>query len=203
MDVSADMSRGAKAGCRWILNSIQRKSSGFTLLELLISIAILSILFSVGVPSLHGVITSNRLTSNINQIISLLSYSRTEAIKRGQRVTLCQTTDQLKCSKTGTWNTGWMLFVDQNNNKTVDNGDTLLSINRMVPKDVQVTFNGSGGRDGYVIYKPDGSAFPNGSFTICNPKYPNFSKSLIMQHNGRLRLSNKTSTGKAIKCTPA
>ncbi len=56
---------------------------GFTLIELMISIAIVAILLAVAVPSFTEVILQNRMTSYVNEMLASVNYARTEAIKRG------------------------------------------------------------------------------------------------------------------------
>ena len=76
MDVSAYMSRGAKAGCRGILNSSPTKSFGVTLLELISYVAVSSIIATVGVLSLQGIIATNRSSTQINDLIATVNLTR-------------------------------------------------------------------------------------------------------------------------------
>jgi type IV fimbrial biogenesis protein FimT len=201
MDVSALQSRGAMVGCHGIFNFRLQKHSGFTLVELLTTVAILSVVLGLGIPSLQHFLATNRAASQTNQLVGTLALSRSEAIKRGQRITLCQTSSKQECESTGNWSRGWMLFIDENKNKTVDEDEQMLYSGDFLSGGTQVTFNGAFGIDGYVIYKADGSAFPNGSFTICLDKNPDYGKALILFRTGRLRLSNKTAQGKPIDCS--
>ena len=59
------------------------KSSGFTLVELMITLAIAGILVAVGIPSFNSTISSNRLTSYANELVTALNLARSEAVKRG------------------------------------------------------------------------------------------------------------------------
>jgi len=59
---------------------------GFTLLELMVAIAVLAILATVGVPSFRALIQNNRVTTQANELVSALSFARTEAVKRGRNV---------------------------------------------------------------------------------------------------------------------
>jgi type IV fimbrial biogenesis protein FimT len=66
---------------------------GFTLLELMVTIAVLAILATIGVPSFQGLIQSNRVTTQTNELVTALNFARTEAIKRGRSVQLEVITD--------------------------------------------------------------------------------------------------------------
>ncbi|WP_185957738.1 GspH/FimT family pseudopilin [Tepidiphilus olei] len=86
--------------------------SGFTLVELMVTIAVLAILLAIGIPSFASLIASNRLTSATNELIASLQTARTEALRRNVRVTVCPAAPTATaCS--GAWRDGWMAFVDQ------------------------------------------------------------------------------------------
>lgn len=59
---------------------------GFTLLELMVTVAVLAILVTVGVPSFQTLIQNNRVTTQTNELVTALNAGRTEAVKRGRNV---------------------------------------------------------------------------------------------------------------------
>ncbi|HEX5515242.1 MAG TPA: GspH/FimT family pseudopilin, partial [Gammaproteobacteria bacterium] len=63
---------------------------GFTVVELMIAVAIFAIIVSIGVPSFQSLVANNRLTSVTNQLVGDLHYARSEALKLRQDVTLCR-----------------------------------------------------------------------------------------------------------------
>jgi type IV fimbrial biogenesis protein FimT len=121
--------------------------SGMTLIELMITVAIVAILMAIGVPSYKYVTNANRISAEVNGLLGDLQFARAEAIKEGQTVTVCSSTNGTSCNGTATaWNSGWIVFSDVNNDQTVDAGagDTVYRMQR--------AFNGSD------TFKADNSA---------------------------------------------
>lgn len=130
--------------------------AGFTLLELMITIAVLGILLGVGVPSFMGVIHTNRLATSTNELVTALHAVRTEAIKRGHRVTLCKSPDGNACTTNGNWSQGWIIFDDPNHNASVDTGETILRVGQAAPAGITITGNDS--VTNYASYASDSTA---------------------------------------------
>ena len=68
---------------------MQTPQRGFTLLELMITVAVLAILLSLGVPSFAETIRNNRVAAQTNELVTALSLARSEASKRGMPVSVC------------------------------------------------------------------------------------------------------------------
>lgn len=93
-----------------------KKSTGFTLTELMITLAIVGVLLAVGVPSLKTFMQSNQLIAATNELLSALHVARSEAIKLNSRVSICESSNGTTCSGTGDWSNGWIVFVDAGGN---------------------------------------------------------------------------------------
>jgi type IV fimbrial biogenesis protein FimT len=105
----------------------RNRTAGFTLFELLMVMLVIAIMMGIGIPSFKYVSASNRIASELNLLTGDLQYARAEAIKEGNFVTVCASSDGATCSGGNTWQTGWIVFADANGNKTFDTGnDTLL-----------------------------------------------------------------------------
>lgn len=88
-----------------------RFTRGFTLVELLVTVAVLGVLLAVAVPSFTDMMRNNRSLAAANELVSALNAARSEAIKRGARVSLCPSTNGTSCSGTA-WQSGWIVFFD-------------------------------------------------------------------------------------------
>ncbi len=175
------------------------KKYGYTLIELLITLSIVSI-FSLNVfPNLSALLAQQRSAVLTNNLAGALAYARSEAITKHTTVLTCQSNNGSECNRSGNWHNGWIIFIDKNRNKQRDPDETLLRVYAAENNGTQATFRGSAGIRHYMKYKPSGQAFPNGSFLICNPNI-GVGKALIMYRSGRLRLSKKQTNGSAVTC---
>ena len=92
------------------------KQYGLTLIELLVVLAIAAIITTTAIPSFHSFIQNNRMSTSVHKFVSSLNLARSEAVKRGSRVTMCKSSDQATCAASGGWQQGWIVFVDDNDN---------------------------------------------------------------------------------------
>lgn len=106
------------------------KRSGFTLLEMLVMLAMIAILVTIAVPSYAFLINAGRLTTATNDMLLALHMARSEAIKQRTRVTICKTSapdaSTPVCDPAAEWQQGWLLFVDGGTWGRIDVGDVIL-----------------------------------------------------------------------------
>lgn len=143
---------------------IRRPTSGFTLIELMVTLAILAILTMFALPSFRDTIRRNQVSSGSNALLADLNYARAEAINRGQLVTLCPSTDGSNCATSTAWGTGWLVYTypagAASSNKAYVAGNILL---RSATKQ-----NGTGiwsGQATYPSFGPQGQLKP-GTATV-------------------------------------
>jgi len=99
-----------------------KRQNGLTLIELLLSIVVLTIIVALGVPSFMEFIKNNRLTAQANNLVVSIQLARNEAVKRGSGSTVCASTDMTTCSGDDDWSTGWIVFSDLDRDGTPDTG---------------------------------------------------------------------------------
>lgn len=88
----------------------QGRTSGFTIIELLVTIAIVAILAALAFPSFEGTLRSNRVSTTTNEMIASLSLARMEALRSPAGALVCSSSNGTSCS--GTWNDGWIVQVN-------------------------------------------------------------------------------------------
>ena len=105
----------------------KQRDSGYTLVEILVSITIVSILAAIAIPSFKYVTTSNRITSEVNTLLGDMQFARAEAIKEGQSVTVCEANNTYSaCGGSTSWHNGWIVFMDLNGDGAWQAGETIL-----------------------------------------------------------------------------
>lgn len=91
-----------------------RRQSGFSLIELLVTLAVASILLAMASPSLASFFRVNRIAGASNDVVLTLQLARAEAARRGRVVTACRSTDGATCASGTDWGDGWIVFQDAN-----------------------------------------------------------------------------------------
>ncbi len=136
---------------------------GFTLIEMLMTMAIAAILLTIGIPSFRYVTNSNRIAGELNGLLGDLQFARAEAIKEGRTVTVCVSSDGANCANSTTWQSGWIVFSDPANlGGGGAGGETILRV--QAPFSGSDTFNASNdvsfvtfNREGYATGMANGT----------------------------------------------
>lgn len=89
---------------------MKKKHTGFTLIELMITLVVAGIVLSVGVPSFKSFFLNTRISTQANDLVSSLNLARGEAIKRGTSIKICSSDDQASCG--GAWEDGWIVITN-------------------------------------------------------------------------------------------
>lgn len=109
--------------------TIVRRSRGFTIIELMVVVAMLSILLAMALPSFRGLTERWRVQQAVDSLRSTVFYARSEAIRRGGNVfveKLPSTTPGCTlASRAADWDCGWVVFIDANNNQRWNTGEEI------------------------------------------------------------------------------
>lgn len=106
--------------------AMQRFPRGFTIIELLVVIAIVGILSALAVPSFRAQYDKRSVLAAAELLINDIRYTRSEAIRRTNTVSICSSSNGSSCSAAASWATGWLVFVDLDGDGVLDVGETLL-----------------------------------------------------------------------------
>lgn len=179
------------------------KQWGATLLELMVVLAVSTILLMVGIPSFASLIHASRLTSATNALVSSLHLARSEAVKRDSHVVLCPSSTGSACA-TGGWQQGWLVFHDVNNNAQRDAGETVVLAHPPLSAGMWATSKAS--TASYISYAPTGAtqqvsgAWQAGTLTLCNASGPlDSARQVVISRTGRPRTTKTT----VASCPPA
>lgn len=176
---------------------------GFTMIELMVAIAIAAILLAVGVPSFQSFIASSRLSTANNELVGAMALARSEAIRRGARVTVCKSADSATCTNTGGWQQGWIVFVDTTRSGAtaeVNTGETIVARYEAIAG--SLTLVGDTNVVNYISFAADGTArlmsgaAQAGRIRVCN-------SASVMANSRRARDITVTSAGRIATTTPA
>ena len=145
--------------------------AGSTLVELLVVLALGTILLSIAVPPMTAMLNAQRSNAAGSSFLASLNLARAEAIKRNARVVMCKSAGGASCELTGGWDQGRITFHDVNNNAALDADEQLIERFGAMPEGLSLTGNTQVAN--YVSYSASGSAkmisgaFQAGTFTFC------------------------------------
>jgi type IV fimbrial biogenesis protein FimT len=153
-------------------------TSGFTLIELMIAMAVLALIIAIGVPSFEAQIRNNRSAAQAENLVIALNFARSEAVKRARRVSVCASTNGTSCNAAD-WKDGWIVFLD---GAATDNANP--PVIAIAATDVLKVWDGAG---------------VNSTITEANSK--TFIRFTSTGTLGRVDNSQVTITSKVAKCT--
>ena len=161
------------------------RDAGFTLIELIITMAVLAICAGVALPSLRSFMEQQRTLAAISSLTSHMALARMAAVTRNQRTVLCPSRNGNSCEAGTDWSTGWMLFLDEDGNRLPDSGDEVLRMD-LEPTSRHLRVVSTRGRQ-QLRYLPDGrSAGTNLTISICNHRSEVLAR-VIVNNAGRPR----------------
>lgn len=182
-----------------------QRNSGFTLVELIVTLVVAAILLSLAAPSMTGFIRRDRLVTQANELVADLSFARSEAIKRGFPVTLCKTTDAsasppqcITGNDAAPWTDGRIVFVDTDGNGQVNGTEAVLRVRQELDG---ATGNGNrllgdgnaGGTANRVVFNAVGttSLTQITSWTLCDTRGASEGVAIAITMTGRPRITEK------------
>ena len=168
---------------------------GFTLLQLVIALAILAILTSIAVPGMELLVQASRVQTEAHRLMTSIVLTRNEAVKRNSPVSMCPSSMALtgKPVCDGIFADGWIVFSNRDRDRVVDAGeDEVIRIFPALPAGLTITNRkGTIPASETITYRADGSSGRNRTFLLCPPSGSKAkSRSIVMNIVGRPRMAS-------------
>ncbi|ACR11044.1 hypothetical protein TERTU_3176 [Teredinibacter turnerae T7901] len=174
------------------LNSVMKSipvnanQSGFTIIELMVVVAIAAVLMVLAVPSFEDSSAKSAVRAGVNNLQSDLAFARSTAITRSRPVAICasDTSAGRNCG-TGDWNEGWLVFLDPNSNGALDAGEELVRIGSALGARVSISL------DNPVLFNGRGMNSAVSEFVFCRAGSTEamYARSVLVNLGGLVRAS--------------
>ncbi|WP_084188932.1 GspH/FimT family pseudopilin [Salinisphaera hydrothermalis] len=172
-----DTLRGFRGDCMGTANV-----RGFTLLELMVTLAVAVVLLTIAIPSYRSVVTRNSLATNVNDLVGSLNYARSEAVGRGTTVYVCASRNQSSCRDDGVWSDGWIVYAPAPDaTDTSPATDNILRVHGATGSGFTLTANGGAP----LSFNADGFAIVGRTFTATTENGGN-TTSVTVASTGRI-----------------
>lgn len=132
---------------------------GFTLLELMVTLAVLGIIAAIAFPSMSTLINNNRLAAATSELAAGLQLARSEAIRRNARIEVCSTSDGETCASDDDWAHWVVLGADRETNEIIVLRDF------QTPNGVDLV-----GPSTSIVFRPSGLLERESALVVCAPK---------------------------------
>lgn len=154
---------------------------GFTLLELMATLAVLGILMAVAIPNMSQFVKNERLTSFSNTLLSDLMLARSKSVELNQSVIVCASSDEENCTG-GSFENGWIVTIDNDGDGT---GDELIKVQQPITGDIE--FNLNDPVLSTIIFDTRGFTPDTiGTISICDDRGNDHAKALTISRTGRV-----------------
>ncbi len=165
--------------------------AAFTVVELVVALAIAALLAWAAVPAFQDWLAAYQLANHAKHLAETMTRARTEAIRRGYRVDLCKSPDRQQCTDQGSWDAGFVVFVDVNRDGRVDADEPVLEIEGPAPSGITIKANKP--VEDYVSYTSLGhsrmlnGALQMGTFAVCRSGQRELH--VVLAGTGRVRIA--------------
>ncbi|MFC1747251.1 GspH/FimT family pseudopilin [Pseudomonadota bacterium] len=163
-------------------------NSGFTLVELIMVLTVVSILVTVGIPSFMNIVSSSKVATASNYLVSTLHLARSEAVRSGTNTVLCKSSDGSYCGDNAvSWSNGWLLYTDENNDNIRQDNERIIRAQAALDSSFNFIFRTAT----YIKFTPSGRSNRNGRFCFENAYNQNNSRAVIITQAGRFRTEKR------------
>ena len=160
---------------------------GFTLIELMVTVAIAGILLAVGVPSLNQFTQNSDLINSSNRVSMLTAFARSEAIKRNNQVILCRSNNNTSCSSSSSRGSSLIVVNDLNNDSVFGPNDVLLKSVALADGSSDIKLYFKQFSSSMIVFSVSGAPIETGTIEICDNRGPNHAKAIVLNMGGQTR----------------
>ncbi len=161
---------------------------GLSLIELMVALAIALVVLGVALPGVGGVLERHRAAAAHNLLLASIQHARTTAVTERRSTVVCPSRTGTQCDDGGTWEAGWIAFIDANRNARYDAGEQLLRRQSDGIAGLRVR---SGASRPQVRFHRDGrSAGSNLSIRLCAPDGRPL-QAIVINNGGRARAATR------------
>jgi type IV fimbrial biogenesis protein FimT len=171
-------------------------SCGFTLIELIVTVAIAAILLGIAIPSFLALTRDTQTVSETSKLARDLTFTRSEAIRRGVPTSMCASNNGTGCAEVA-WNTGWVIFSDTNADGAINGPDAIIQVNDGLG--LGFTINTAGAIGANITYAATGAANATDTFRVCRPD-ANAALSRAVNISPTGRISVRTVAAEGLAC---
>ncbi len=158
--------------------------TGFTIIELLITVAIAGTLLAIALPSYQNQIKNNCLTNNVNALVTSLQLARSEATKRRASVSVSASNSADAANE---WGLGWTVWQDADGDSVIDDVEKI----RVVALTCENTTMDETGNNSLFLYRPTGFIDSTGSFDVCDTRTAETGRQLTISITGRPSMNSE------------
>lgn len=169
---------------------------GFSLLELLVALAVAAIVLAAGLPALSGLALDGRRTADINGFVTAIQLARSESAKRSAPIIVCKTLNDADCGGPDLhYEAGWMVFVDADGDTPPhrDADEPLLSHYSPVMRGT-IRSNRA-----HYTFRPYYRRSTNGTVVFCDRRGVDSARAVIVSYTGRPRIADR-GPGRPLDC---
>ena len=161
-----------------------KAEAGFTLIEILLALAVAAVLMSIALPPLRDLLQRQRIVSAANELVANINLARQHAVLKREIAVMCPSLDAASCTGGNRWEHGWIVFRDPDRNGAPDLSTDVLRVGSVVEN----LLIDSAGRT-RIRYMPSGAASgTNLTIKLCDTGFPDQSRAVVVSNPGRPRV---------------
>lgn len=172
------------------------RTRGYSLLELVMTLALAALVLGLGLPSLASIVADQRLRAETDALFHAVHLARKESILRRRIVTICPSRDRVTCDAGGDWTAGWIMFANIGRDTLGhrEDAETLLRFHEVGPTAVLASNRAS------YSFRATHERATNGTVVFCDRQGRTAARALIISYTGRPRVARADSRGRPYAC---